>query len=288
MVPDNIFTRFCRAYVAALNEFDRYDPVDARLLRREHMVDDFGEGEVFLYKEGYKKNIFGKETDKPILNYICLPTWFFEKLGVANTFETKNSMLDMMRFIKTGSGYTPFEYPTVRIKQLGEFIVNISKYYLVDVDSLKNFTVINHDQYSITILIEKDDAKVKYEFIESAINLPGKNGFNFSDDNPLSFINDKSTENKNVEFINITVMDNDDSVVDEFKYVYGQHLEDETVEKTNLFNYIIDLSKIVVFDTFSDIINKYVFKRTKFYMETGWNVTVKEFLDDGSNKVWRR
>ena len=287
MAPDNIFTRFCRAYVAALNEFDLYDPIDLRFGNiKSYGIDDYGKGKEIVISKGFKKNIFGKETE--LYESLNLPAWFFKKLAVAKAFETKESMLDMMIFIKTGSGYTPFEYPTVRIKQLGEFIVNISKYYLVDVDSLKNFTVINYDQYSITILIEKDDAKVKYEFIESAINLPGKNGFNFSDDNPLSFINDKSTENKNVEFINITVMDTDDSVVDEFKYVYGQHLEDETVERTNLFNYIIDLSKIVVFDTFSDIINKYVMKRTKFYMETGWNLTVKEFLDDGSNKVWRR
>ena len=284
---DNIFSHFCRNYVEALNWFNVGDAIDTKYDKyfkyKSYRPYDDENGKVYEFTDDIKKDIFGRE--KELTVSVNLPEWFYQKAEIS--FTSKDIIEDSIKRIREGYGTDEFGYPKDIIKTFAEFIINTSKYYFVDVDSLDNFTILNHDQYSISVLIEKEDVKVKYEFIESAINLPGKNGFNLSKDNPLAFINDESTENKTVEFINITVMDKDDSVVDEFKYVYGQRLDDESIERTNLFDYIIELSKIVIFDTFMDILNKYVIKRTKFYMETGRIISVKDFLDDGSYSFWR-
>lgn len=256
----NVFNEICKKYISIIDNNFRIN-FNEKIKEGYRWYCDF-DRTLYLAKETSKK-IFGKDIikkDSIPLNQL-IDTEAKETLEKFVNFfsNTENDCLVAMDIIK------PF----------AEFIANYSKYYLIDVDALKNVSVYNKDDYSIGIIITSGSTKLKFEFIESAINVPGKNGFSLSSDNPLSFINDDN--DTKIEFINISISAFD-TVVGEYKYVAGQDYKPEVEEENIGFHYTISLATRVIFDTFTDILNNYVYILTDFSVKTRNAIDIRKLI----------
>lgn len=173
------------------------------------------------------------------------------------------------------------------VKQFALFLLKDAPYYLYENDS-PDIKVSPDDIDSVKLKIEVANMHIIYQFTDTAINVP-KIGLN-DPTNPLNFMMDNKhmlDEPSTVSFTNIDVFNVNSEKIAEYKITNCDPIPLD--EKTNiLFTAVVDATKKVIFDTYVDIIDNYVYHMTRLYL-SGESIKIKELVEnDGKLKVWRQ
>ena len=183
--------------------------------------------------------------------------------------------------------YDRWKFACRDVKQFALFLLKDAPYYLYENDS-PDIKVSPDDIDSVKLKIEVANMHVIYQFTDTSINVP-KIGLN-DPTNPLNFmINEPQLldEPSTVSFTNIGVFNSNSEKIAEYKTTNTDPIPLD--EKTNiLLTSVVDATKKVIFDTYVDIIDNYVYHMTRLYL-SGESIKIKELVENnGKLKVWRQ
>jgi hypothetical protein len=173
------------------------------------------------------------------------------------------------------------------MKQFALFLLKDAPYYFYE-NSSPEIKVTLDDSDSIKVKIDTTNMIVILQYTDTSINVP-KIGLN-DPTNPLNFMMDNKhmlDEPSTVSFTNIDVFNINEEQIAEYKTVNTDPIPLD--EKTHiLLTTVSDACKKVIFDTFIDIIDNYVYHMTRLYL-SGQSIKIKELVDNnGKLKVWRQ
>lgn len=116
------------------------------------------------------------------------------------------------------------------------------------------YCIINEDKMESTLVISNIDYTIRYEYIESFINIPNTES---NTDNPLNFLYDNKPKSDKVLFINIyLIREYGDRMISEFKYIDGSSNNFKLEEDRILFNNICKITKDYIMESFDSILKQ--------------------------------